>query len=138
MATAIAAHYAREHGINLVTRSCGLLGLEDSPADSHAIAVCSEIGVELTEHRSQGLTNELLDWADYIFVMQFHQAMRIRQEQTDVGERLLLLGTFAGVPEIPDPIGGWRFQFRRCRNDIQRALENFMSRLSSAGIHEEP
>ena len=137
MAMGIAQYYAQELSVNAVVRSCGLLGIEDSPADSHAIAVCSEIGIELREHRSQGITNELLEWADYIFAMQFHQVMKIRQEHVDVGERLHLLGTFAGIPEIPDPIGGWRFQFRRCRNDIQRALETFMSRLSPRGFQED-
>ncbi len=129
MAQGLARWYADTTGRALEIRGASTLGLADYPADPNAVAVCAELGVDIGGHRSVPLSQVAIDWADYVLVMEFHHATHIRQHHPSVGERMLMLGNFGGVPEIADPIGGWRFQFRRSRDEIRRCVEAFIERL---------
>jgi len=131
MADGIARWYADQTGRAVLCRSASTLGLQDYPADPNAVAVCAELGIDLSGHRSAPLTDELINWADYVLVMEFDHAQHIREHHTQVRERLLMLGNFGGVSEIADPIGGWRFRFRRSRDEIRRCVEGFIDRLPS-------
>ena len=116
--------------LEVEVQSASTLGLEDRPADPHAVAVCAEVGVDIGDHDAQPLTDELIDWADYVLVMEYRHAAHIREHHPQAGEKVLMLGNFGGnAPEIADPIGGWRFQFRRSRDEIQRCVHGFMRRL---------
>ena len=109
--------------------------MEEYPADPKAVAVCGEIGVNIDSHRSQGVTNELVDWADYILVMELRHAQYVREYHPQVGEtKVLMLGTFGGQYEIPDPVGGWKFQFRRSRKQIERCISGFLGRVDRGDL----
>ena len=41
-------------------------------------------------------------------------------------DKILLLGQFGGQHELSDPVGGWRWRFRRSRDDITRCLDGFL------------
>jgi len=129
MAEAIARGLAVRTGRALETKSAGTLGLIDHPADPKAIAVCQELGLPLSQHRSQGVTEELIQWADFVLVMETRHAMELRSRYDDLENRLLLLGSYGGVMDISDPIGGWTFQFRSSRDLIARCVDGFLQRL---------
>jgi protein-tyrosine phosphatase len=129
MAEVLAKAYLARRGREIEVQSAGTLGIEDAPADPSAVAVCGEIGLNLTGHRSQGISKELIDWADYVLVMQFHHAATLRERFPEVGERLLMLGTLGDTLEIDDPLGGFKFRFRRSRDQIRRCVEVFIDRL---------
>lgn len=128
MAEAMAPWIGDRMGVDVRAKSAGTLGLVDRPADGKSVAVCRELGLDLRAHRSQPLTDELVAWADRILVMELAHAGHVREFFPDAADKVLQLGPFAGLPEIPDPIGGWTFQFRRCRDQIQRGLEEFLRR----------
>ncbi len=109
------------------------MGIERRPADPKAVKVCAEVGVFLDEHRSRGLDAEMVAWADYVMVMEMAHAQHLREHYPEVGERIVLLGGLDGRMNIPDPIGGWTFQFRRSRNQIARCVEAFVGRLPPRG-----
>lgn len=129
MAEGLARDYAARRGRRVETKSAGTLMLQDRAADPYAVAVCREIDVDLSQHRSQGVTDELIAWCDYALVMEYQHAATIRDRHPEVGEKLLLLGSFAGIMEVPDPIGGWKFQFRRSREQIKKCVEQFIDRI---------
>ena len=129
MAEGLAREYASARGRELDTASAGTLGLVDRPADPKAIAVCREVNVDLSQHRSKGLDDALVAWADYVLVMELAHAEQIRERFPAIGEKLVLLGSFGGVMEVRDPLGGWKFQFRRSREEIARCVQGFMDRL---------
>lgn len=129
MAEVIAISYAGERMRPVKVQSASTLGLDGRPADPKAVAVCKEIGLDLTQHRSQPLTGEIIGWAEHVLVMEYAHAQFIRENHPEVGDKLMLLGTFGGMLEIADPIGGWKFKFRRSRKDLQRCVEGFIDRL---------
>jgi protein-tyrosine phosphatase len=89
MAAAIADRVALELAREVEIRSAGTLGLVGRPATPSVVAACREIGLDLAAHRSQGLTEELVRWADRILVMEPEHAVRVRELVPDVGEDLV-------------------------------------------------
>ena len=121
----------QKQGIPLEARSAGTLMIEGAPADPHAVAVCAELGIDIAAHRSMGLTQELLEWADWVLAMEFKHARFVREmaaESRGVGE-VVMLGHLAGQMEIADPVGGWQYQFRRNRDVIGQCVSALMQRL---------
>ena len=129
MAHVIAERFSQTRGREMVVKSASTMGLKDVPAEKNAIAVMKEVGLDLTGHRSQPLTDELIDWAEYVLVMEYTHAKHIRTKHPQVDEKLMLLGPMGATHEISDPIGGWKYKFRRSRDVIQRCVEGFIDRL---------
>ncbi|MBN2798380.1 MAG: hypothetical protein JXX28_04470 [Deltaproteobacteria bacterium] len=129
MAEGLASHYAGIRARDIEFRSAGTLLLQGRPADRKACAVCQELSVSIWDHRSQGVSQELVDWADHILVMEYHHSEYIRSHHQAVGDKLKMLGAFGGLGEIPDPTGFWKFRYRRTRDDLRRCVESFIDRL---------
>ncbi len=129
MAEVLAAWYAERRGRPVEVRSGGTLGIENAPADNHAIEVCEELGVDLRGHRSSPITADDIAWSDWILVMELAHANKIRDRFPDADNKLLMLGTFGGSLEISDPIGANRYRFRTIRDEIRRSIEVFVDRL---------
>jgi protein-tyrosine-phosphatase len=109
--------------------SASTLGLHDHPAHKHAVKVMSELGVDISKHQSQPVTDALVSNADHILVMEIMHAAKLRERHPMTGEKIMLLGTFGGLIEIGDPLGGWRGRFRKSRDEIRDCVETFIDRL---------
>ena len=90
-----------------------------------------EMGVDISTIRSKGLSLELMDWADYVLVMENKHASSIRRHFPQHDEKVLMLGTFGGLYTVEDPIGRWIFAFRRCRENLIKSIEGFYQLLQS-------
>ena len=131
MAEALARRYALERGLEIETRSGGVMNLEGRPADGNAVAVLQEIGLDLGRHQSAGIDEDTIAWADWILVMELDHARRIRELSPAAEERTLMLGSFGGLADVSDPMGSWRWRFRRTRDDLQRCVHAFIDQLST-------
>ncbi len=129
MAEGWARQYALQRGWPVETRSGGIMGLQDHPADPLAVKVMGEVGVDLGSHRSGGVDEETMAWADYVMVMEMRHATTLRQRFPQYEAKVMLLGHFGGLVEVPDPIGGWRWRFRSSREQIHRCVVGFMDQL---------
>lgn len=118
-----------ERGRIIEARSGGVLGIIDKPADPLAVKVMGEINIDLEGHRSSGVTDEMMDWARYVLVMELHHAIKVRERFPAHEDKVLVLANFGGMREVKDPIGGWRWKFRRCRADVIRCVDNFLNTL---------
>jgi protein-tyrosine-phosphatase len=128
MAAGIASSYALERGWPIEVLSGGVLGIIGKPADPLAIKVMEEVGIDIRNHRS-GDIDAVADWADHILVMELGHGQRIRERFPDAADKVLMLGNFGGAMEIRDPIGGWRWRFRECRDTLFRCVRGFMDQL---------
>jgi len=129
MAEGYAQAYGAQRGWHVEARSGGTLGLQDKPADPLAVRVMNEIQIDIDGHRSGGVTEELMEWGRYILVMELRHASKLRERFPGYEDKILVLANFGGMVEVNDPIGGWRWKFRRCRSDIIRCVEGFMNGL---------
>lgn len=129
MAEGYARAYGARRGWLIEARSGGVLGLIDKPADPLAIRVMNEIDIDIEAHRSSGVTEEMMQWAKYVLVMELHHASKLRERFPQHEDKILVLANFGGMMEVSDPIGGWRWRFRRCRADIIKCVEGFLDGL---------
>ncbi len=129
MAEGLARSYGAQRGIALSARSASTLGLHDQPAHKHAVRVMSELRMDISQHQAQPVTDALVEEADHILVMEIMHAAKLRDRHPGAGEKIMLLGTFGGLVEIPDPLGGWRGRFRKSRDEIRHCVETFIDRL---------
>ena len=131
IAEGLAPILGEKAGHTVEALSAGTLGLINRPADPKAIEVSAEVGVDISKHKSQPITAELLDWADYVLVMERKHGSYIRSYFPEMEEKILEISTFGGMPKIPDPIGTWKFTFRKRRKELEKCLTSFFQQLPS-------
>ncbi|MFQ5633411.1 MAG: hypothetical protein ACE5I1_31985, partial [bacterium] len=71
--------------------SAGTLGINGSPATEFAITTARELGAEISQHRSQGITQELAKGSDIIFAMAPEHQEFLRTRFPEVRENTFLL-----------------------------------------------
>jgi protein-tyrosine phosphatase len=107
--------------------SAGLAAGHGVPAAAESLALAAEFGLTLARHRSQPLTDDLLDMADYVFTMTGGHRDAIVSARPDLEGRVHLLSR-EGI-DIADPIGGGPAEYERCRAGIERELLVLLERL---------
>lgn len=110
---------ARQH---VVIGSAGTLGVGAGRASREAVEVCRREGVDISSHRSRGLTVDLIRPADYIFTMARHHVEMVRSLSPADAERAVPLSP--QQEDIEDPIGGTVEDYQRVANKIKAALAN--------------
>ena len=115
-----------EEGIPAEVRSAGTLGFDGMPPTKETLIVLQKEGVDPGDLESKKLSQELIEWADLILVMEPEHKSRVREIVPDADGRVRYLGEFN--PEradivIPDPIGRplafYRASFRLIRQSAE-------------------
>jgi protein arginine phosphatase len=89
--------------------SAGTGAVEGGPASEGALTAAESVGLELSDHRSQPLTSELVESADLVLAMGVHHLAQVIE--LGGAEKAALLSTFAEGDEegigwsVPDPFG---------------------------------
>jgi protein-tyrosine phosphatase len=107
--------------------SAGLSAMNGDAAAAEAVAIASQRGADLSGHRSQRLTHDLLAQADYLLAMTRAHLRAVAPYCTGEGPRPRLLS--AEDHDIPDPIGGDEEVYRDCADQIARCLETLLPEL---------
>ena len=113
--------------------SAGTGGWVGAPASEGAYLVGLENGLDLSAHRAQMLTRELVTSADLILTMSRHHAARVAE--LGGGGRVHLLGEFAGRSgadaEVTDPFGGDLDEYREAYADLAELAAGVAARLTA-------
>ena len=121
---------------SVIVRSAGTLGLNGNPATDFAITTARELGANISQHRSQGITESLVKESDVIFVMALEHEYFVHKHLPEVRENVFLLRSFGRKPEekvsenIKDPIGGTLEEYRKCGELINSELVRVLPRLN--------
>ena len=109
--------------------SAGTFAARGYPASENAVLAVKELGIDLSAHRSQPLTTELLESADLIVVMTAEHRFHVLEVYPEVGNRVFLIKSF-GTSKVPadvsDPYGGSLNTYKRIRDEIDRALSDLI------------
>lgn len=132
LAEHIAASYADRTGVDVIARSAGTLGLTDRPAEPQMVKVGREIGLDLSGHVCQPITDVMCDWADRIFAMEYGHIAHLEEFHPPSRGKTELLGRHGGVDEISDPIGAWfSFRYRSSRKLIEKCVQAAIDKMPS-------
>ncbi len=130
MAAAIARGMFEELKRPARIASAGTLNLQGQPAPAEVVTVCDELGLDVREHRSQGLTRSLLQSADAVIVMSDAHGEAALRLDPEVEDRLYYLGDWATPQgDIFDPIGQRLETFRASRDLILAAMQALLPTL---------
>lgn len=132
MAKFLLQDVAQRNGLDVETQSAGTAASYGEPATEEAIAVLQELGIDAKSHRSQPLSWELLDWADWVLTMTESQKRYILSIAPELKGKVFTLKEFVGEDgEIPDPYGTSRQAYRQTRDEIARLVQKLVEKLSN-------
>lgn len=134
LAEVLARREAIERGLSDVeVASAGTSAWEGAPASDGALLVALERNLDLSTHRAQQLTRDLVDGADVILAMGPHHLERA-EALGGAGKAHLLTayaaGGGAGQP-ISDPFGGDLDAYRETAAELQREIRRVFDRLTA-------
>jgi protein-tyrosine phosphatase len=95
----------RKRGDDWESFSAGTWASDGAPAMKDAIQRAKQYGLDIREHRSRLITNDMLESADLVLVMESGQKEALQVEFPFQREKILLLSeaTEGELYDIPDP-----------------------------------
>jgi protein-tyrosine-phosphatase len=112
--------------------SAGTGAWEGAPVSEGAYLVGLENGLDLSGHRAQLLTRELVRAADLILTMSGHHRARVAELGGE--DKAHLLGEYAGRDEsraeISDPFGADLAAYRHTYEELQELIGGVVSRVA--------
>jgi protein-tyrosine phosphatase len=103
--------------------SAGVWGMDGSQAASGSRAALSKMGLDLSRHRAQSVTRELLGQFNLILVMERGQLEAIRAEFPELSGRIHLMSEMAGRRyDVRDPMGGSAADYEDTALEIEQLL----------------
>lgn len=117
--------------------SAGTAAFPDAPASSQAIAVMKEEGIDLSGHKAQQLTPDMVREADLVLTMGAGHKWQLLGVIPEAGDKIFLLKEFAfgqnraeaGSLDIADPFGQPVDVYRESAWQLREAIERVVERL---------
>jgi protein-tyrosine-phosphatase len=134
LADAVARKVIVERGLaDVEVQSAGTSAWDGAPASDGALLVGMERSLDLSQHRSQTLTRELVRDADLILAMGPHHLERI--EALGGSGKAYLLTDFASrgtsARPINDPIGGELEVYRGTADELEHEVRRVFDRITA-------
>lgn len=123
---------AKRNISDISIRSAGLDTTPGKPAHETTIRIASERELDLTDHRTQSTTQELLNSSDIILAMEIRHLFQLKNLSPTAMEKSYLLGSLcAPSPSltITDPYGLGDEKFRMEFDKIDSAICSLVDRL---------
>ncbi|MBU1056560.1 MAG: low molecular weight protein arginine phosphatase [Proteobacteria bacterium] len=136
MAENIFNKLAAENGlINISVVSAAILDMKGAPADQKAIEILKENGIDVSDHKSTLLTENIVSESDKILVMTHQHKETIAEKYPDAKDKIFLLKSFSiscseqddnHFYDIKDPYKLSDFHYRDCFAEIYISIEGLM------------
>lgn len=109
-------------------RSAGLQAMIGHPADPFAVQLMAEQGLDITSHRAQQISSQLVREADLILTMDREQKKAVESRYVESKGKVYRLGEF-GQYDIADPYREGIDSFRAAYRLIDDGVNLFAQRL---------
>ena len=110
-----------------IVTSAGVAALPGTPASREAVEVMKSRGISLDSHKTQPLTEELLRYADRIYVMGRAHQEAICDQWPEHADRISVLRSDGS--DIRDPLGYGFDVYQDCAKQIESELEKHLPEL---------
>ena len=115
----------------VLCQSAGLVAADGAPVSDHAVTVCQELGVDISQHTARRLTGEEIPVWDLYFPMSKTHGYIL--EQAGVPAQKIYVPHY-----IPDPFGQELEVYRQCRDKLRGSLPPSSKTVSSACWSSRP
>ncbi len=114
---------------NKTIRSAGLNALIGHPADPFSVQLMAERGIDISAHRAQNISLQLVRQADLILTMDREQKKAVESTYVESRGKVFRLGEFDNV-DIADPYREGIDSFRTAYQLIDDGVKVFVQRLA--------
>jgi protein-tyrosine-phosphatase len=127
------AEYLLRHkaGEMYKVQSAGIAAFNGGPIASHVQELLEEKGIQ-TEHASQSVTLELMEWADLVLTMTQSHKQQLALFFPEKGESIYTLKQYvhpeAKETDVIDPFGGSLDIYRETMHELEDLLERLISK----------
>ena len=114
--------------------SAGVAAGYGEPASVNSVTALKKVKIDLDGHRSQPVTQDLIDRAFLILGMTQSHIDTLNYYHTDLPERVHLFRGFMGKddsPEIPDPYGQNYTAYAACFDSMAEAIPSLLAYLKN-------
>jgi protein-tyrosine-phosphatase len=114
--------------------SAGIAAREGERVSENSVLALKKAGIDITGHKSQPVTQELLDGALLVLCMTESHRQMIQLQASPPPARLHLFREFMpqkGDKEIPDPYGGSLRVYEISRDEMVEAIPSLLAHLKS-------
>lgn len=116
--------------------SAGTGAFSGMPASHNAVQALGALGIDLSQHSSIVISEDLIDNADIILTMTASHKNSLLQLRPDAVFKIHTLAEYceaAYKSDIPDPFGGDLDIYIRCRDEIIKHLNVLVRKLKEKG-----
>lgn len=118
----------------LKATSAGISAFEGSPPSPNAIKVLKDCGLDISKHKSQELTQEIVDKSIAIFCMtEVHREFVLEEFDVDEDKVHLMREFLPSIinKDISDPFGRNLDAYKTCRDNIVEAIPSVINFLKT-------
>lgn len=114
---------------SLKVSSAGVSAFPGQPASENTVAALKKVGINMSDHQSQPLSQELVDNALAFFCMTDSHLAMLSYQIDPPPPNAFLMRQFIGPdsdPQIPDPFGGSFTLYEACRDSMVEAIPSLI------------
>jgi protein-tyrosine phosphatase len=111
----------------VIVMSAGIAAMMGGRPSVEAVGVMADMGIDLSAHESQPLTEQLVRHADLLITMTRSHRQAILTEWPEAADHTRLL--CQGGQDVADPVGGPAELYRRCAAQIEAELDGWVDQL---------
>ncbi|NCA81725.1 MAG: low molecular weight protein arginine phosphatase [Opitutae bacterium] len=122
-------------GKGWVAESAGVGAWGGDSASPEAVEVMREIGVDIAAHRTRALTKAAVDGACIVLAMSDGHRREIEHRFPEAAQKTFLVNSFGleTAGDVADPFGLSTDAYRHTRDELVRALGDFLLYLADRG-----
>ena len=113
--------------------SAGLNTFQIKQPDQNIVSYLLKIGIPPGNHRPKQISEQNIDWANIILVMEDNHAKKIMDLWPEAKPKLQVFGKFVSagpsIDDIVDPFGKSSYHYRLAQSQISLAIDNFIKLL---------
>ena len=114
--------------------SAGLFAYPGGPPDSEMVSYLSKLGIPVKSHESRKMTEDDVDWADLILVMERGHAETIKESWPEADRKVKLLGSLLSptgyADDVIDPFRRTPYHYRLAQSQITLAVKALVESLT--------
>jgi len=131
MAEAVGKYLASELNLPLNFQSAGVATVDGLPMSTNAIKALAGKGISHDIHVSQVVSEDLLNWADFVFTMTENHKKIIIDMYTEHKNKIYNFSTYLynRVEDVIDPYGGSYDTYLACLETLEMMVTHMIEKL---------
>ena len=129
MAEGILKDMAIKENLDIQVKSAGTFSIKGDQAATNAIEVMKDLGIDISNHSSRLVTEDLIKESDLVLTMANSHKDLLLNHYPEFKEKIYTLNQYAYELEkdIADPFGGNKETYKRARDEIYKDIEKIVN-----------